>query len=363
MTNGQKVAVAMSGGVDSSVAAALLIDEGFDAFGIMMRLWSEPTNQDQQQLNRCCTPDQMADARRVADLLGIPFYVLDVQDFFREKVVDYYVKAHLDGLTPNPCIQCNRHVRFELLLDHAIAMGADMLATGHYARIDKVDDQYRLLEARDSNKDQSYVLHVLNQQQLARLIFPVGDYTKDEVRAKARKAGLPVATKDESMDLCFLSDRNPKRFISEMSTVAVQPGPILAQNGKLLGQHDGLPFYTIGQRKGLGIATGEPLYVTSKNAKKNALILGSRDQLGRRRLHARQTNWVAEFPIVKGDRVGVKVRYRAKLAEGIVLKCSGDEISVEFFEPVYGITAGQGAVFYDKTVCLGGGIITNEDVR
>ncbi len=359
----QKVAVAMSGGVDSSVAAALLLDEGFDVIGIMMRLWSEPAIKGQQQSNRCCTPDQMADARRVADLLGIPFYVLDVQDFFREKVVDYYVKEHLDGLTPNPCIQCNRHVRFELLLDHAIALGADFLATGHYARINKVDGQYQLLEAHDSHKDQSYVLHVLDQEQLARLKFPVGVFTKSEVRELAKKFGLPVATKDESMDLCFISDGNRKRFLSELLTVQVQAGPVFAQDGKPLGKHDGLPFYTIGQRKGLGIAAGEPMYVIRKNADKNALILGTRDQLGRRSLHAWQTNWVAGYPLAEGKRVGVKIRYKAKPAEGIVLHCTADEVSVEFLEPVFGITAGQGAVFYDETVCLGGGIITNEDVQ
>ncbi|MGB3715105.1 MAG: tRNA 2-thiouridine(34) synthase MnmA [Candidatus Promineifilaceae bacterium] len=360
---GQKVAVAMSGGVDSSVAAALLIDEGFEVIGIMMRLWSEPAVKGHQQANRCCTPDQMADARRVADLLGIPFYVLDVQDFFREVVVDFYVREHLKGLTPNPCIRCNRYVRFELLLDHALALGADFLATGHFARINEVNGQYQLLEARDSHKDQSYVLHVLDQERLGKLMFPVGDYTKDEVRELAKRFGLPVATKDESMDLCFIADGNPKRFLSERPTFNVQPGPVFAQDGKLLGRHDGIPFYTIGQRKGLGIATGEPMYVIDKNADQNALILGTRDQLGRSSLHARQTNWVAGFPIAKGKRVGVKIRYRAKPAGVIVLNCSADEVSVKFLEPVYGITAGQGAVFYDDNVCLGGGIITNEDVQ
>lgn len=360
---GQTVAVAMSGGVDSSVAAALLIDRGFDVLGIMLRLWSEPAIKGNQKANRCCTPDQMADARRVADILGIPFYVLDVQDFFREKVVDFYVEAHLNGLTPNPCIQCNRHVRFELLLDHATALGADFLATGHFARINKVDGQYQLLAARDSQKDQSYVLYVLDQERLARLMFPVGDYTKDEIRKLAKHFELPVATKDESMDLCFISDGNPKRFLSERSTIEVLPGPVYTQDGKLLGEHDGIPYYTIGQRKGLGIATGEPMYVIDKNVDQNALIVGTRDRLGRCSLHARQTNWVAGLPIVVGKRVGVKIRYRARPAEAIVLNCSINEISVKFLEPVYGITAGQGAVLYDDMVCLGGGIITNEDVQ
>ena len=358
-----KVAVAMSGGVDSSVAAALLHAQGYDVIGIMMRLWSEPDVQEKQRANRCCTPGQMADARRVADLLGFPFYVLDTQEIFRRKVVDFFVQSHMDGLTPNPCIQCNRHIRFEYLLDHALSLGADFLATGHYARKVRVGDKYQLLEAIDPAKDQSYVLHVLDQEQLSKVLFPIGDYVKAEVRDQARQFGLPTSSKDESMDLCFLSDGNPKRFLSERQTSAVQPGPIITQEGYPLGQHDGLPYYTIGQRKGLGIAAGQPMYVIRKDLNNNALILGTRDQLERHSLHARQTNWVSGKPIDEGIRVGVKIRYKAKPANAIVTYCSGDDVRVTFIEPVFGVTAGQGAVFYDNGVCLGGGIITDEDVE
>jgi len=220
-----------------------------------------------------------------------------------------------------------------------------------------------LLEAIDSTKDQSYVLHVLDQEQLSKVLFPIGDYVKDEVRDLARKFGLPTASKDESMDLCFLSDGDPKRFLSERQTSAVQPGPIITQEGKPLGWHDGLPFYTIGQRKGLGIAAGQPMYVLRKDVNSNALILGTRDQLGRRSLHIRQTNWVSGKPIGEGNRIGVKIRYKAKPADAIVNYCNGDDVRVTFMEPVFGITAGQGAVFYDNGVCLGGGIITGEDVE
>jgi tRNA-specific 2-thiouridylase len=351
----------MSGGVDSSVAAALLADGGYDVFGIMLRLWSEPVAAGSTKSNRCCTPDQMADARRVADLLDIPFYVLDTQEFFREKVVDYFIDEHLDGRTPNPCIQCNRYVRFEFLLDHALALGADFLATGHYARIDKNDGRFRLLRAVDTSKDQSYALYVLDQKRLAKTFFPIGDYTKMDVRKLADSYGLPVVSKEESMDLCFLSDGDPKRFLMDQPAFSAMQGPILSAEGNLLGQHDGLPYYTIGQRKGLGIAVGQPLYVLSKDAPENALIVGSREQLGQNYLTADQTNWVSGSPPKHGAHLGVKIRYSAIPSDATVVETSQDHIEIEFTEPVFGITSGQSAVFYDDDVCLGGGIITEKD--
>lgn len=356
-----KVAVAMSGGVDSSVAAALLVDRGYDAFGIMMRLWSEPVSASASKTNRCCTPDQMADARRVADLLDIPFYVLDTQEFFREKVVDYFIDAHLDGKTPNPCIQCNRYVRYEFLLDHALALGADFLATGHYARIDKTSGRFRLLRAVDSSKDQSYALHILDQQRLSKILFPVGDYTKSEVRQLAASFGLPVISKGESMDLCFLSDGDPKRFLMDQPSISVSKGPIISAEGKLLGQHDGLPYYTIGQRKGLGISAGQPMYVLSKDTVENALIVGTREQLGQSSLTAHQTNWVSGSPPKQGAHLGVKIRYGSIPSHAIVVGASQNHIEIEFTDPVFGITPGQSAVVYDDDICLGGGIITKKD--
>jgi tRNA-uridine 2-sulfurtransferase len=265
----------MSGGVDSSVAAALLVEQGYDVIGMMMRLWSEPSCDGAAPANRCCTPDQMADARRVAGLLGIPFYVVDVQDHFRQTIVQFFIDEHENGRTPNPCIECNRQIRFTYLLERALALDADYLATGHYAQVRHTPDGYQLLKGLDPNKDQSYVLHVLDQEKLGQVLFPIGGYTKPEVRELAQKFGLPVASKSESQDLCFLGDGDYRRFLQEYSQQPSQSGPILTSSGQALGQHEGLPFYTIGQRKGLGISANEPLFVLRKDVARNALIVGS----------------------------------------------------------------------------------------
>src|SRR5690606_10746748 len=269
--------------VDSSVAAALLKQEGYEVVGMMMRLWSEPGQGPGAPMNRCCTPDQLADARRVADALAIPFYVVDVKDYFRRRIVQFYIDQHALGRTPNPCVECNREIRFGYLLDRARALGADYLATGHYARVEMAaggQGGYRLLKAVDDGKDQSYVLHVLGQEELAQVLFPVGRYTKTEVRQIAAELGLPVARKSESMDLCFLGDGDYRRFLAEYAPQAIRPGPIVSSAGDLLGEHEGLPFYTIGQRKGLGISAGEPLFVLRKDAERNTLVVGTREELG-----------------------------------------------------------------------------------
>jgi tRNA-specific 2-thiouridylase len=353
-----RVVIAMSGGVDSSVAAALLVEQGYDVVGMMMRLWSEPGLSPRVSVNRCCTPDQMADARRVADLLHIPFYVVDVQDYFRNSIVQFFIEEHEQGRTPNPCIECNRQIRFTYLFNQAMALDANYLATGHYARVvATADGAYQLHKAVDRHKDQSYVLHVLTQEHLAHVKFPVGDYTKDEVRELARKFKLPVAAKSESQDLCFLGDGDYRRFLTEYSERVAVPGPIVDGDGRQLGQHNGLSFYTIGQRKGLGISTPEPVFVLKKDVARNALVVGSREALGQCELQARDVNWLSGQTPGEPITAQVKIRYKANEAAATLIDGENGRVHIQFHGPVYGITPGQGAVFYDGDVCLGGGII------
>jgi tRNA-specific 2-thiouridylase len=346
----------MSGGVDSSVAAALLVEQGYDVVGMMLRLWSEDCGEGGS--NRCCTPGQMADARRIAAQLGIPFYVIDTQEIFRRTVVQFFIDRYAAGDTPNPCLECNRLIRFEWLLQHALAIGADFLATGHYARVERdPDGTVRLLKARDAAKDQSYVLSVLTQEKLRRALFPVGDYTKQEVRALAQARGLPVASKHDSQDLWFLADGDYRRFLRQHAPDAMRPGPILTRDGRELGTHTGLPNYTIGQRKGLGISYPEPLYVLATDPVRNALIVGTEAELGCLSLVAGRMNWIAGAPPASAFRAEIKIRYKARPAWGTVNVLPDGRVSVRFDAPQRDITPGQGVVFYQGEICLGGGII------
>lgn len=358
---GPRVVVAMSGGVDSSVAAALLIEQGYEVIGMMLRLWAEDIVTEGQACgtdNRCCTPDQMRDARRVADLLGIPFYVLDMREVFRQQIVQRFIDGYAFGLTPNPCLACNRYIRFTHLLNHALALDAEYLATGHYARLRRADDgRIELLKGVDESKDQSYVLSVLRQEQLRHALFPVGGYHKAEVRALAERFGLPVARKHDSQDLCFLADGDYRRFLRQYAPDAVRPGPIMMTAGEVLGQHTGLPDYTIGQRKGLGISYAEPLYVLAKDTAHNALIVGTIAELGQTALVARDVNWISGEPPAEPLRATVKIRYKARSAAATVIPLPGDRVHVHFDAPLRDIAPGQGAVFYDGDRCLGGGII------
>jgi tRNA-specific 2-thiouridylase len=351
----------MSGGVDSSASAALLAEAGYDVVGVMMRLWAEEGGPDSPP-NRCCTPDQMADARRVAAILDIPFYVVDVQAAFKQHVVDFFLDGYRAGVTPNPCLSCNRHIRFTHLLQHALALDADFLATGHYARVAQAEDgTLALLKGADPAKDQSYVLSVLRQDQLAHAMFPVGGHTKPEVRALAERFGLPVASKGESQDLCFLADGDYRRFLRDHTPELIAPGPIVNQAGEVLGQHGGLPNYTTGQRKGLGIAAPEPLYVLRADPARNALVVGTRAELGEDRLRVRGVNWIAGAAPDGPVRAGVKIRYTAREAPASVTPLGDDGAEVVFDEPVRDATPGQGAVFYDGERVLGGGVIERRD--
>lgn len=343
--------VAMSGGVDSSVAAALLVEQEFDVVGVMLHLWAEKEN-------RCCAPEAVDDARAVAGQLGIDFYLVDYEAEFKACVVDYFVAEYSRGRTPNPCLACNREIRFGRLLRHAQALGADWMATGHYARITEIGGMHRLQKGADPHKDQSYVLYMLGQEELRRLIFPVGAYTKAQVREMARERGLPVADRDESMEICFVTDDDYRRFLREHAPQSVQPGPILDTSGREIGRHQGLPYYTIGQRRGLGIAAPEALYVLRLDVARNALIVGPARELGRRSLLADEVTYVSGRPPAEPVRVQAKIRYKAILADATWTPLEAGHARVEFNAPVRDSTPGQAVVAYQGDLVLGGGIIS-----
>ncbi len=351
----QKVVVAMSGGVDSSVAAALLKEQGYDVTGMMLRLWSEPGK---EESNRCCTPDSMAQARRVAGILDIPFYVIDAKDVFRETVVEYFLSGYSHGDTPNPCLICNQKIRWTFLLNHALALGAEFMATGHYVRIKKDESgKSQLMRAVDSAKDQSYVLHVLKQEQLKHALFPVGDYPKPEIRAIAEKFGLPTASRKDSQDLCFLAGEDYRNFLQRNAPEILTAGEIVTPDGKVIGQHTGLANYTIGQRKGLNVQSAVPLYVMKKNASSNTLIVGTESQLGTPELFVRDVNWQSGDVPTEAFYADVKIRYTAKEVKAWVMPMEQNQVQIKFDAPVRDATAGQAAVFYQDDVLIGGGII------
>lgn len=355
MTHPPTVVVAMSGGVDSSVAAALLVEQGYRVIGMMLRLWSEPGTEDD---NRCCTPDAMALARRVAAKLGVPFYAVDVQERFYDAVVQPFIDGYVQGVTPNPCVLCNRSIRWGVLLDRARAFGADYLATGHYARIQREDGgPARLLRGLDPAKDQSYVLSVLNQDQLRQTLFPIGEYAKPVVRDLARRFDLPVASRADSQDLCFLASRDYRGFLTRNAPQAVRPGKMVDHTGEVIGEHQGLAFYTIGQRKGLGIAAPEPLYVIKKDVQNNILVVGPETSLGQREMLVGDVNWISGEAPAAPLRVQVKIRYKATEVWGDAAPLPDGQVRVSFEHPLRDITPGQRAVFYQGDTCLGGGTI------
>ncbi|MDP6182677.1 MAG: tRNA 2-thiouridine(34) synthase MnmA [Gammaproteobacteria bacterium] len=349
-----KVAVAMSGGVDSSVAAALLVERGFDVIGITLDTWPDQLGEPGDK--NCCSPQGRDDAKRVAEILGIPYSVVDYKDLFAHSVIRNFADSYFDGLTPNPCINCNRFVKFGALERSGREAGAEALATGHYARSDGngPDGRRRLLRGRDQTKDQSYVLYGLDQAQLQRAMFPLGDLTKTDVRARASELGLPVADKPESMDICFVAG-DYRSFARTWANRTGRPGPIYDANDKLLGTHSGIENYTVGQRRGLGIALGGPVYVSRIDVERNSITVGPRDSLSQNEFEVEDVNLVSLERVTPNTRARVKVRSRMSELPATLFPNSQGGLSVVTDEPAWAVAPGQAAVFYDGDVVLAGG--------
>jgi len=350
----KRVIVAMSGGVDSAVAAGLLQRQGYDVVGITLRLWTQDDPLASRYQRRCCPAEDIDDAAAAAGVLGIPHYVLNMAEQFSEHVVDYFVDEYRRGRTPNPCLPCNERIKFHSLLERARALDADYLATGHYARIEQRHDGFHLLAARDEDKDQSYVLYMLGQDELSRVLFPISEYRKDQIRAFATELGLPMADKPDSADICFLPTEDYRDFIEQR--VPQTTGDIVDGAGEVVGQHRGVAAYTIGQRRGLGIAAGERRFVTNIDPQLNVITIGPEDELYSEALTAKSLRWVAGTPPTTEFPADVKVRYRSPGASAVVRIESG-RAEVMFERPQRAVAPGQAVVFYRGDDVLGGGII------
>lgn len=352
----KRVVLGMSGGVDSAVAAYLLREQGYEVIGVTMQVWQDDEGFKERE-GGCCSLSAVDDARMVADTLGIPFYVMNFKEVFREKVIDYFVEEYVEGRTPNPCIACNKYIKFDELLHRAEALGADYVATGHYARIYEKDGRMVIEKAEDDTKDQTYALYNLTQEQLRKTLMPCGDYRKTRIREIAKEMDLGVHNKRDSQEICFIDDNNHGRYIYEVRPELKVEGNFVDEKGNVLGRHKGIAYYTIGQRKGLGLSLGKPYFVSKIDKNRNEVVLTDESALFKTTLIAGTVNWVSREAVTEPYEALAKIRYSAKPAPCTIYPLENGQVKVIFNEKQRAMTAGQAVVFYEDNFLLGGGTI------
>ncbi|MCY6369863.1 tRNA 2-thiouridine(34) synthase MnmA [Clostridium ganghwense] len=352
----KKVVLGMSGGVDSSVAAYLLKKQGYDVIGVTMQIWQSDEEAEIRK-GGCCSLSAVDDARRVADKLDIPFYVMNFKEAFKRDVIDYFIDEYMEGRTPNPCIACNKFIKFDAFLKKAQAIGADYVATGHYAKIENNGDRYLIKRAEDDTKDQTYALYNLTQYQLAHTLMPCGEYRKSKIREIAKEIGLNVHNKKDSQEICFVYDNNHGKYIKSQVGDKVKEGNFVDKEGNILGRHKGIVYYTIGQRKGLGIALGKPMFVIDIIPWRNEVVLGNEENIFNTKLIAKDINFIPFDVLEEPLEIEAKIRYSAKPCKAVIYPMEKDMVKVVFEEKQRAITKGQSIVFYNKDYMVGGGII------